>query len=433
MPLKLRNRQRQKMFDSVTERIRNQTQGGLKVNPETGVRYEEPLEEKHPGLTVGLMAAQPGTILEKVLAPSVYKGMINSINEGNLSEALMASVAPVKGVSLTRVPESAWAEMLNEEAIAEAGALRSGTLGSSKFRPMPSKPITEAEKLGIPKALRSNPKALEDPYYWGYQQWNQRYNAAVNSENFEEAQRLRDLHFLSKAPDTKISSPQFHGTGVETYNIMDSTKNPGRTIGAGEKLSNFFTDYDAASAYKVDAQGMGTWYNGEGRLIKAYLNIKNPYIFDYEGARFSGIGGMAQKFNYLAKKFIPAKNESNTTVLKYFPTEGSFIKQWRNRNPYLGKIKIGKDYLYSESKVKPEIKEMVDNIIDRTKHDGAIIKNITELDTPITDYVTFSSNQVKLSDVITYDSNGKIIPLVKRDNFHNPDIRYKQGGKLKRK
>lgn len=33
-----------------------------------------------------------------------------------------------------------------------------------------SRSITEAEKLGIPKGLRSNPKALEDPYYWGYEQ-----------------------------------------------------------------------------------------------------------------------------------------------------------------------------------------------------------------------------------------------------------------------
>ena len=27
------------------------------------------------------------------------------------------------------------------------------------------RPISEAEKLGIPKYLRSNPKSLEDPYY----------------------------------------------------------------------------------------------------------------------------------------------------------------------------------------------------------------------------------------------------------------------------
>ena len=28
-----------------------------------------------------------------------------------------------------------------------------------------SRPISEAERLGIPKSMRSNPKALEDPYY----------------------------------------------------------------------------------------------------------------------------------------------------------------------------------------------------------------------------------------------------------------------------
>ena len=92
MPLKRRT---QKMFDSVTERIKNQTQGGLKVNPETGVKYEEPLEEKHPGLTIGLMAAQPGTILEKVLAPSVYKGMAKSILNKD-PESLLAYMTPSK-------------------------------------------------------------------------------------------------------------------------------------------------------------------------------------------------------------------------------------------------------------------------------------------------------------------------------------------------
>lgn len=91
MPLKRRT---QKMFDSVTEQIKNQTQGGLKVNPETGVRYEEPLEEKHPGLAIGVMAAQPGTILEKLLAPSIYTGMLNSAKNGNLSEALVYGLAP---------------------------------------------------------------------------------------------------------------------------------------------------------------------------------------------------------------------------------------------------------------------------------------------------------------------------------------------------
>jgi len=32
--------------------------------------------------------------------------------------------------------------------------------------------------------------------------------------------------------------------------------------------------------------------------------------------------------------------------------------------------------------------------------------------------------QIKLADAVTYDNSGKVIPLSKRDNFSNPDIRY---------
>lgn len=41
-----------------------------------------------------------------------------------------------------------------------------------------------------------------------------------------------------------------------------------------------------------------------------------------------------------------------------------------------------------------------------------------------TENITFNSNQMKLADAITYDDYGNIIPLSKRDNFNNPDIRY---------
>lgn len=67
-----------------------------------------------------------------------------------------------------------------------------------------SKGLTEAEKLGIPKSLRSDARALEDPYYWGYKQWNQRYFDALNKGNYPEIQRIRDLHFKVKAPNTKV-------------------------------------------------------------------------------------------------------------------------------------------------------------------------------------------------------------------------------------
>jgi len=44
---------------------------------------------------------------------------------------------------------------------------------------------------------------------------------------------------------------------------------------------------------------------------------------------------------------------------------------------------------------------------------------------------TAKPTQIKLADPITRTDTGEIIPIVKRDNFRNPDIRYKQGGKIK--
>ena len=38
--------------------------------------------------------------------------------------------------------------------------------------------------------------------------------------------------------------------------------------------------------------------------------------------------------------------------------------------------------------------------------------------------VVFKNSQIKSARPITYDDRGKIIPLSKRDDFTNPDIRF---------
>ena len=41
-----------------------------------------------------------------------------------------------------------------------------------------------------------------------------------------------------------------------------------------------------------------------------------------------------------------------------------------------------------------------------------------------------SPSQFKSAEPITRTDIGEIIPIVKRDNFHNLDRRYKKGGKI---
>jgi hypothetical protein len=66
------------------------------------------------------------------------------------------------------------------------------------------------------------------------------------------------------------------------------------------------------------------------------------------------------------------------------------------------------------------MKIMVDNFFrNETSHDGIIM----EKDQKQTSYIVFNINQVKLADLITKDGDD-IIPLSKRFNFLNSDIRY---------
>lgn len=60
-------------------------------------------------------------------------------------------------------------------------------------------------------------------------------------------------------------------------------------------------------------------------------------------------------------------------------------------------------------------------------HDGVIAtlpEDIIDPDFDMTEYVATKPHQIKSADAITYDDAGNIIPLSKRDNFSNPDIRY---------
>lgn len=50
---------------------------------------EEPLVQEHPLMNAVLMISQPGTVLEKAIAPSVYRGMMSGLANGEGSNALL--------------------------------------------------------------------------------------------------------------------------------------------------------------------------------------------------------------------------------------------------------------------------------------------------------------------------------------------------------
>lgn len=97
MPNK-QDRKTQRLFNNVTKSLLTQN-NGLKRDSETGVLYEEPLKDEHPGLDLALMYAQPGNIVAKVFAPSMAKGLVEGIRNGDTEQAMLSMLFPEGNVA----------------------------------------------------------------------------------------------------------------------------------------------------------------------------------------------------------------------------------------------------------------------------------------------------------------------------------------------
>ena len=398
-------RKQQKMFDRVTQSILNDTRD-KNINTTGGFahRTEEPLKVEHPGAalllrkipigrvltvlgnpasastTAGAMAATAVDAAGVVASAQGLSNSANKIKSGDYTwrdvpETVLSAMGALPGASVMTRPGS-WVTAANN-------AKRYGEMSKTMFTHAPqksistvqfdprvkpiSRPISEAERLGIPKSMRSNPKALEDPYYWGYQQWNQRYNAAVESGNMEEVQRLRDLHFKLFTPENKIvningdAHKVYHGSPANWY-IFDDYKR-----GVDDAIY-FSSDKNYADQFTIPRV---EWKEG-------MIPTKESRAFYLYGKEPIDIGD----------------------DMYYGSVQDALIHNWANN----GKA----DSVYGLDAITPPLK----------KSNGI-------------EFGIVRKNQAKLADPITYDNFKRIISIVKRDNFHNPDIRYKSGGILK--
>lgn len=233
---------------------------------------------------------------------------------------------------------------------------------SYKFYEQPSK-LSDAEKLGIPKGERNFRDATTNTDYWGYLQWNNAYNDAINSRNADLVNRLRTLHFKKKAIGNQI---ELNGEPMIGYH----------------GTSNYFTEFN---------------HDKTGMLDPGYYSVGFYHTPDYDIAYGYAMGRGGKR---VMKNYLYSKNPIRTTM-----DDDSLLGKHLNNNDGVI-VKLGSD----------DVVLLDDNI----QYDP---NEITELVVP-------RSSQIKSANGITYDNNGKLIPIVKRDNFKNQDIRYQQGGKL---
>ena len=247
--------------------------------------------------------------------------------------------------------------------------------------------LSEAERLGIPKHERD----------WDYQ-----FFKSIKEENPALTSYIRTKHFAEKSADNKLTSSFFP---------------KGRTL-------------DEDMWFSAD-DNLWKYYQNNKKDLPIKMTHKSPndfYVFDY------------------------------TRQSKY--PDGHFFFSMHDR-PQFGKGKISKDFYIYDKNVKPISEYTGDDLhiidkntgnyllreLDSNSANSALLQDAVHNKTPNTIYGYDSGSnfvegmyefavprntQMKLVDPITYDNNGHIIKLSKRDNFKNPDFRYKQGGILKR-
>ncbi len=87
----------------------------------------------------------------------------------------------------------------------------------------------------------------------------------------------------------------------------------------------------------------------------------------------------------------------------------------------------------SSTRYKPTTNGIVQQSLEKG-NDAVFINNVEDANAKdnwaINEIIFRNANQAKLANPFTVDDNNNLIPILKRDNFLNPDIRYKNGGFL---
>ena len=204
----------------------------------------------------------------------------------------------------------------------------------------------------------------EDIRYRDSGQMDAEYMSAIESGDMRKAGRMVEAAFKKAFPGSKVKNVVYHGVAVSE----DGRQFPYNSIRDGH-----FTDDEGFAEYYAGA---------DGYVYKVFLDIESPLEQDFRGQN-SDFARDAEGNDVSTRTFARRARESNG------------------------------------------------------KYDGAIISNVDEYgngivddgtgnyEGTVTDYIPVRPEQVYSAEPVVYDDNGQVIPLSRRFENGNPDIRYK--------
>lgn len=260
-----------------------------------------------------------------------------------------------------------------------------------------------------------------------------KYLEAIDRGDMEIAQRMVDEAANEAFSHSKIRDengkliPVYHGT-KDTFYIFD-TSVKGGVNGTAEGFGIYTSDDPEVTAAYGDRQ------------IKMFANISKPARDDKKTITL-------RELTALIKNTCEKQAQQAVEDGEYESTDDALYDTWISNYVYTYDLGMERSY-----------KEVANNILRMNDNDMAIIQEVmaglairdyaSATDfyqnalTPVTGFDGFvahwenqntgkksniilalNSNQLKSAEPITYDDDGKVIPLSKRFNADDPDIRY---------
>lgn len=204
----------------------------------------------------------------------------------------------------------------------------------------------------------------EDIRYRDSGQMDAEYMSAIESGDMRKAGRMVEAAFRKVFPGSKVKNVVYHGVAVSE----DGRQFPYNSIRDGH-----FTDDEGFAEYYAGA---------DGYVYKVFLDIESPLEQDFRGQN-SDFARDAEGNDVSTRTFARRAKDSNGRY------DGAIITN-------------------------------VDEYGDGIEADG-----VGNYDGSVTDYIPVSADQIYSAEPVVYDDNGQVIPLSRRFENGNPDIRYK--------
>lgn len=237
------------------------------------------------------------------------------------------------------------------------------------------------QKVGVNKAANASDNSISssEGNVKASRETDAKYMAAVESGDMEAAQKVADEAALNWGAitdeyDTDAPLTVYHATD-DDFTKFDRSQLGKNTManasswemGATSLIGHWFSDHDIKN--RIGAARQGSYY----------LNIEHPYeISLYDLA--DDIAAFADDYNALEEDFENGETE--------------------------------------------RIREVAERYVDKLRSDGYDGLAVNDEEFGGMSYVVFGSEQIKSADPVTYDDSGEVIPLSKRFDSQNEDVRY---------